>query len=78
MNITFKQLRTFLALAEQKSITAASRALHVTQPTVSMQLKEITDSVGMPLYEVTGKKLQLTEASMSGTCSNKALPQSVG
>jgi DNA-binding transcriptional LysR family regulator len=62
MHITFRQLRTFLALAEQGSVTAAARALHVTQPTVSMQLKETTDSVGLPLYEVTGKKLQLTDA----------------
>eukprot|EP01030_Chromulinospumella_sphaerica_P019277 gene19277-19158_t len=73
MNVTFKQLRTFLTLAEQESITAASRALHVTQPTVSMQLKEITDSVGMPLYEVTGKKLQLTEAGRDLEATARAM-----
>jgi len=62
MNITFRQLRTFLALAEQGSVTAAAHTMHVTQPTVSMQLREMTDSIGLPLYEVTGKKLQLTDA----------------
>lgn len=62
MNITFRQLKTFLALAEHCSITDAARAMHVTQPTVSMQLKEMAEIVGMPLYEVTGKKLQLTDA----------------
>lgn len=62
MNITFRQLRTFLALAEQGSITAAARTMHVTQPTVSMQPKEISDNVGLPLYEVTGRKLHLTDA----------------
>lgn len=62
MNITFRQLRTFLALAEQGSITGVARTLHVTQPTVSMQLRELSEQVGLPLYEVTGKKLQLTDA----------------
>ena len=62
MNMTFRQLRLFLALAEHGSITAAARACHVTQPTVSMQLRELSDSVGLPLYEQIGKKLYLTAA----------------
>ena len=62
MNVTFRQLRLFLALAEHGSITAAARACHVTQPTVSMQLRELSDSVGLPLYEQIGKKLYLTAA----------------
>ena len=61
MNVTFRQLRLFLALAETGSVSAAARALHVTQPTASMQLKDITESVGLPLYEVIGKKVHLTE-----------------
>nr|WP_315463672.1 LysR family transcriptional regulator [uncultured Rhodoferax sp.] len=73
MNITFRQLRTFLALAEQGSVTAAARAMHVTQPTVSMQLKEIADSVGLPLYEVTGKRLQLTEAGRDLEATARAM-----
>lgn len=62
MNATFRQLRLFLALAELGSITAVARASHVTQPTVSMQLRELTDSIGLPLYEVIGKRLFLTQA----------------
>lgn len=62
MNITFKQLQIFIRLAELRSISAVARACHVTQPTVSMQLKEMTASIGMPLYEVIGKKLYLTKA----------------
>ncbi|MES2978340.1 MAG: LysR family transcriptional regulator [Pseudomonadota bacterium] len=62
MNATFRQLRLFLALAEHKSITATARACHVTQPTVSMQLKELSDSVGLPLWEQIGKQLYLTAA----------------
>ncbi|MEN9903549.1 MAG: hypothetical protein RLZZ555_114 [Pseudomonadota bacterium] len=62
MNATFRQLRLFLALADHGSITAAARACHVTQPTVSMQLRELSDAVGLPLYEQVGKKLYLTDA----------------
>ncbi|MBM3372016.1 MAG: LysR family transcriptional regulator, partial [Betaproteobacteria bacterium] len=50
MNITFRQLRLFLALADSGSVSAAARRMHVTQPTVSMQLKEISQQVGTPLY----------------------------
>jgi DNA-binding transcriptional LysR family regulator len=62
MNITFRQLRLFLALQEHGSVTAAAKACHVTQPTVSMQLREMTDAIGIPLYEVVGKQLFLTQA----------------
>lgn len=62
MHITFRQMRLFLALADSGSVGAAARAMHVTQPTASMQLKEVTDSVGVPLYEVVSKKVFLTDA----------------
>lgn len=61
MHVTFRQLRLFLALAETGSVSAAARAMHVTQPTASMQLKEITLTVGVPLYEVIAKKVYLTD-----------------
>lgn len=61
MNVTLRQLRLFLALADSGSVSAAARALHVTQPTASMQLKHITDSVGVPLYDVISKKIYLTD-----------------
>ena len=60
MNITFRQLRLFLALAETRSVSAAARMVHVTQPTASMGLKEITDAIGVPLYEVVARKVHLT------------------
>ncbi len=62
MDATFRQLRLFLALADQGSITAAARACHVTQPAVSIQLKELSETVGLPLYEQIGKRLYLTDA----------------
>jgi DNA-binding transcriptional LysR family regulator len=61
MNITFRQLRLFMALAETGSVSAAARMVHVTQPTASMGLKEITDAVGVPLYEVVARKVYLTQ-----------------
>jgi len=61
MNITFRQLRVFLALVDTGSVSAAARMVHVTQPTASMQLKEITDAVGLPIYEVVARKVHLTQ-----------------
>ena len=43
MNVTFRQLRLFLALAETGSVSAAARALHVTQPTLSHHMKVLCD-----------------------------------
>ena len=60
MNITFKQLRLFLALEQTESVTKASRMMHISQPTASMQLKEMTENIGSPLFEVISKKIHLT------------------
>jgi DNA-binding transcriptional LysR family regulator len=60
MNITFRQMRLFLALADTLSVTKASQKMHITQPTASMQLKEITENLGLPLFEVISKKIHLT------------------
>ena len=62
MNITFRQLRLFLALAATGSVSRAARECHVTQPTASMQLKEVSDAVGVPLYEVISRQVHLTDA----------------
>jgi LysR family transcriptional regulator, low CO2-responsive transcriptional regulator len=73
MRTTFRQLRLLLALAETGSITAAARACHVTQPTVSMQLKELAAAVGLPLYEQIGKRLHLTAAGEALVKSAQAM-----
>ncbi|QDD12751.1 LysR family transcriptional regulator [Candidatus Methylopumilus rimovensis] len=61
MNITFKQMRLFLALSDTLSVTKASQKMGITQPTASMQLKEIAETIGFPLFEVINKKVHLTE-----------------
>lgn len=62
MNVTFRQLRLFLALADHGSVSAAARACHITQPTASMHLRDLTANIGLPLYDVIGKKVFLTTA----------------
>lgn len=62
MDVTFRQLQLFLALSETGSVTAVARKFHVSQPTVSMQLRDLSESVGFPLYEIIGKRLYLTAA----------------
>ncbi|WP_310611627.1 LysR substrate-binding domain-containing protein [Limnohabitans sp.] len=77
MNFTFRQLRLFLALAETGSVSAAAKEMHVTQPTASMQLKEISASVGLPLYEVIGKKVFLTDVGKSLAVTAREITQSL-
>lgn len=61
---TFRQLEILLAVYKTGSITHASKALFLTQPTVSMQLKKLSDAVGMRLYDQVGRKLIFTEAGL--------------
>ncbi len=58
---TFRQLEIFEAIARLGSFTRAAEELHLTQPTVSMQMKKLCDAVGTPLVEQVGKKIMLTE-----------------
>lgn len=62
MRFTWNQLRIFDAVARHLSFTRAAEELHVVQPTVSAQIKLLTESIGMPLFEQIGKKVHLTTA----------------
>jgi len=61
MNVTFRQLEIFRALVATGSISAAAKDANVTQPTASVHLRDLTEAVSMPLYEVIGRKVYLTE-----------------
>ncbi|WP_405209309.1 LysR family transcriptional regulator [Aquimarina sp. LLG6339-5] len=61
MNYTLHQLQIFLKIAEKESITKASEELHLTQPAVSIQLKNFQDQFPIPLTEVIGRKLYITD-----------------
>ena len=61
MHFTIRQLQVFEAVARNLSFTKAADELHLTQPAVSMQIKQLESSVGLPLFEQVGKKVHLTE-----------------
>jgi len=60
--ITFRQLETFAAVARLNSFTKAADALHLTQPAVSIQIKQIAETIGFPLFEQTGRDIALSPA----------------
>lgn len=60
--MSLRQLEVFEAIARLGSFTRAAQTLHLTQPTVSMQIKKLSDAVGMPLFEQIGKRIYLTDA----------------
>lgn len=61
MHYTLHQLNVFLKVAEKQSITKAAEDLHLTQPAVSIQLKKFQDQFEVPLMEVIGRQLFITE-----------------
>lgn len=71
MSITLNQLRVFMAIAKEKGLTKAAKSLYMTQPAISIQLKQLEDHYGLPLIEVIGKKVFLTQAGslLYETCS---------
>ena len=61
-NATFRQLRVFSEVARQLSFAKAARALHLTPPAVTMQVRELEGHVGMPLFDRSGRSVTLTTA----------------
>lgn len=62
MRLTFHQLRLLLAVSREGSVSRAAQRLHLTQPTLSAQLRQLAEQVGLPLFERVGRKLHLTAA----------------
>ena len=61
MNYTLHQLEIFKKISETQSVTKASEQLFLTQPAVSIQLKKFQDQFNLPLFEIVGRKLYITE-----------------
>jgi DNA-binding transcriptional LysR family regulator len=59
MNITLRQLKVFEAVARHLNYTRAAEELFLSQPAVSMQIKQLEDDLGQPLFEKMGKKVYL-------------------
>ena len=61
MNITLHQLKAFQAVSKFQSITKAAEAMSMTQPAVSIQLKNLQEQFEVPLTEMIGKRIYITE-----------------
>ena len=59
---TLPQLRVFEASARLGSFSLAARELHMAQPTASVQIKKLTETIGLPLFEQVGRRVYLTDA----------------
>ncbi len=62
LHITLRQLKVFDAVALHTSYSRAAEYLHLSQPAVSMQIKQLEEAVGLPLFDQIGKKIYMTEA----------------
>lgn len=69
-NASLRQLQVFESVARNLSYTRAAEELYLTQPTVSIQLKQLSEIVGLPLFEQIGKRIYLTDAGteLQKTC----------
>lgn len=57
-----RHIRYLLAVAEHRNFTRAAEALHVSQPTLSQQIKQLEDTLGAPLLDRSGRSVSLTDA----------------
>jgi len=77
MNFTIHQLQVFLKVAQTRSITKAAEALHLTQPAVSIQLRNLQDQFDIPLTEVVGRKLYITSFGQEIAAAAEQIVQEV-
>ena len=61
MHYTLNQLQIFLKVCQTQSVTKASEELHLTQPAVSIQLKNFQNQFEIPLTEVIGRKIYISD-----------------
>lgn len=62
---TLRQLQIFLKVAERRSMARAAEELHLSHSAVSLQIRKLSEAVGLPLHEVIGKKLYVTDAGQA-------------
>ena len=62
LHVTFRQLQVFESVARHRSYTRAAQELHLTQPAVSMQVKQLEHVLGFDLFEHLGRRIHLTDA----------------
>lgn len=75
LHITLRQLQVFESVARLLSFSRAARELHLSQPGVSMQVKQLEEMLGRTLFEQLGKRLYLTEAGREVLRASQAIVQ---
>ena len=73
LHLTLRQLKVFESVAKHRSFSRAAEALYLSQPAVSMQVKQLEENVGLPLFEQMGKK----DFSHRGRAGNVSLQPDV-
>lgn len=63
MRMTLRQLQIFNEVCDLRSYSRAAEEMALTQPAVSLQIRQLEELIGQPLFEYVGKKLYLTEAA---------------
>ncbi len=76
-HFTLRQLQVFSAAARLLSHSRAAEELHLSQPAVSMQIKQLEQSIGLPLFEQVGKQIHLTEAGREMVIYSRNIAQQI-
>ena len=76
-NVTLHRLRVFEAVARLASVSGAAREMHLSQPAVSMQVRQLEEQVGLPLTERIGRNIQLTDAGQEVAQHARRLAQQI-
>jgi DNA-binding transcriptional LysR family regulator len=78
LHLTLRQLQVFEAAATKLNFSVAAKQLYLSQPAVSMQIKQLEESIGLPLFEQMGKKIFLTEAGRELFHYSRNITQQLG
>ena len=77
-NATLRQLKVFQAVARHLSFSRAAEELHLTQPAVSAQIRELEGHAGLPLFERVGRRIYLTAAGAELVAHSRSITQRFG
>ena len=75
LHLTLRQLKVLESVARNLSFSRAAEELHLTQPAVSMQIKQLEGNIGLPLFEQLGKRIYLTDAGRELYGYSRAIAQ---
>src|SRR5258707_13950308 len=73
--VELRHLRYFVAVAEMENVSRAALKLHVSQPGLSRQIRDLESELGFPLFERSAKSVRLTEAGRAFLVESRAVLQ---